>query len=370
MPHDDIALREDFAPWSFTELASPAARLDQAAYLDTLRARGHAVGDGCVVSRLAAVHPDTLVLGDRSTVAAHAHLTGDLELGADCSVNVGTAVRGRVRIGDGVRIGSHCSLLGFDHGFADTSVPIRHQPLTSAGITVGDDVWIGSHAVVLDGVRVGSHAVVGAGAVVTRDVPDWAVAVGNPARVVRDRRAPRGDALGTLAGRLRDLGDRAREQAPDVLARSLDARTGRWLDRPGQAPTVRAHCDAVEIAALLLDAPPDPWSRHEHVAALQALQSPDDGLVAELGADPGTGPSDGERPSTGADRLARLADGTQAYHVLAVGYALDLLGARAGVPLAAVADLTPDVVVATLDGLDLDHDAWGPVTSSTHSGPR
>ena len=72
--------------------------------------------------------------------------------------------------------------VGFGDGFANRGREIFRQPLRSAGITIGDDVWLGSH-VVVDGVRIGSHAVVGAGSVVTRDVPEWAVVVGNPARV-------------------------------------------------------------------------------------------------------------------------------------------------------------------------------------------
>src|SRR5690606_25385501 len=105
--------------------------------------------------------------------------------------NVGAVLRGRVLIGDGVRIGAYTSVLGFEHSFDDPDLPVFRQPLTSEGVRVGDDVWIGTHVVVLDGVRIGSHAVVGAGAVVTRDVPDWAVTVGNPARVVGDRRRRR-----------------------------------------------------------------------------------------------------------------------------------------------------------------------------------
>lgn len=352
----EVALREDFAPWSFGEHASPAARSDQRAYHDELRARGYGVGTGCVVSRLAAVHPDTLQLGDRSTVAAHAHLTGDLRIGADCSVNVGTAVRGRVAIGDGVRIGSHTSLLGFDHGFDDVTVPIREQPLTSVGITVGDDVWIGSHVVVVDGVRIGDHAVLGAGTVVTRDVPPWAVVVGNPGRVVRDRREARGSRTprtgeSPVTGEgLRLFADRARAQAPDVLARSLDAGTGTWVDRPGRPATVRAHCDAVEIADLLLGGPPAPWSAEEHVARLRDLQSPD-GLVPELGT--------GARAADASTPLAVLGDDTVAYHVLSVGYALDLLGSPWAAPIRPVASLDAAAVVAGLDAMDLARDAWG-----------
>jgi acetyltransferase-like isoleucine patch superfamily enzyme len=58
---------------------------------------------------------------------------------------------------------------------------------TKGGIVVGDDVWLGFGVVVLDGVRIGKGAVVGAGSVVTRDIPDNAIAVGVPARVVKMR---------------------------------------------------------------------------------------------------------------------------------------------------------------------------------------
>ncbi len=161
-----------------------------------------------MVSRLAAVHPDTLSLGDRSYVAAHAHVSGDVSIGDDCSVNVGAAVRGKVSTGRAVRIGSYSALLGFNHGFESTEIEIFEQPLTSTGIALGDDVWLGSHVVVLDGVRIGSHAVVGAGSVVTRDVPAWAVAVGNPARVVRDRRG----SDEALSRQLQEFSGRARAE--------------------------------------------------------------------------------------------------------------------------------------------------------------
>ncbi len=339
---DEIALRDDFAPWSFHELASPAARADQAAYQDELRARGHTVGRDCVVSRLAAVHPDRLSLGDRTTVAAHAHLSGDLVLGADCTVNVSTVVRGTVRLGDAVRIGGQTSLLGFDHTTADLTEPIFRQPLSSRGITVGDDVWIGSHVVVLDGISIGSHAVVGAGSVVTRDVPDWAVVVGNPARVVRDRRAgaSRPEPLATFA-------DRARADAAGLLDRHWDGT--HWADLPGGSPTVRAHCDAVEIADLLLGGPPAPLTRDEHVTRLRGWQSPHDSLVHELGTEPA--PVDAPLPA--------LGDDTDVYHLLCVGYALDLLGSTWAAPLAPVADLDAAGVVRALEALDLPGDAWG-----------
>jgi acetyltransferase-like isoleucine patch superfamily enzyme len=65
---------------------------------------------------------------------------------------------------------------------------VREQPVTSRGVRIGRDVWIGANACITDGVTIGDHAVVGMGAVVTRDVPEWAIVGGSPARIIGDRR--------------------------------------------------------------------------------------------------------------------------------------------------------------------------------------
>jgi acetyltransferase-like isoleucine patch superfamily enzyme len=90
-------------------------------------------------------------------------------------------VRGTVALGSGVRIGAHSSLLGLNHG-AEPELPVHQQPVTSRGITVGDDVWIGSQVVVVDGVSIGDHCVIGTGAVVTKDLPVTAPFLTNPGR--------------------------------------------------------------------------------------------------------------------------------------------------------------------------------------------
>ncbi len=332
-------LTPDFAPWSFADSASVEQREANDDRVDALRTAGHTVGEGCVVSGLAEVDVDAFSLGDRSYLAAHAHVTGDVEIGADCSVNVAAAVRGLVRIGDGVRIGSRTSVLGFDHAFDRTDLPVFRQGLTSRGVRIGDDVWIGAHVVVLDGVTVGDHAVIGAGAVVTRDVPAYAVAVGNPARVVRDRRtgvrpdpAPRRpDPDADLARRLERFGGDVRAALPGVVGRAFDGE--RYRDAPGAAATVRAHCDAVELAALGGGVPGE-LARDEHVRRLGDLVGPT-GRVPEL------------RP-----------DGPGAYHVLCVGYALDLLGAALPALPPFTAASAPETT-ALLAGLPWGTGAWG-----------
>ena len=79
--------------------------------------------------------------------------------------------------------------MGGGHEFEARDAAVIDQPRTSRGIVLGDNVWLGAGAKVLDGVRIGSHVVVGADAVVTADLPDGAIAAGVPARVVRLRRS-------------------------------------------------------------------------------------------------------------------------------------------------------------------------------------
>ena len=75
-----------------------------------------------------------------------------------------------------------------NHAFDRCDVPMREQGYgPEKTIIIGDDVWIGGHVIILPGVNIGNGAIVGAGAVVTRDVPEYAVVGGNPAKVIRFR---------------------------------------------------------------------------------------------------------------------------------------------------------------------------------------
>jgi len=97
------------------------------------------------------------------------------------------AYKGPIRIGRGVQMAANCACYSYDHSFAPGE-RIGNQPIrTKGGIIIDDDAWLGFGVIVLDGVRIGKGAVVGAGSVVTRDIPDAAIAVGNPARVIKMR---------------------------------------------------------------------------------------------------------------------------------------------------------------------------------------
>ena len=139
---------------------------------------------------------------------------------------------------------------------SDPDVEVFRQPTTSRGISIGDDVWIGSHVVILDGVAVGDKAMIAAGAVVTKDVPPGAVVGGNPARLLRWRVPPANVAsrsVDDLGEQVARWADRARGQLAGILDRSWapELPGGQFLDRPGRLPSVRAQCDAVEIADLV-----------------------------------------------------------------------------------------------------------------------
>jgi acetyltransferase-like isoleucine patch superfamily enzyme len=114
---------------------------------------------------------------------------GDIELAAGANIGFNCEVfsASRVRIGRSVLMAAYTYVIGGDHDFSDPAVAVLAQPRTSAGVEVGDGVWMGAGAKVLDGVRIGDHAVIGAGAVVREDVPAAAIVVGIPARVVGSR---------------------------------------------------------------------------------------------------------------------------------------------------------------------------------------
>ena len=94
-----------------------------------------------------------------------------------------TGQRGQLYIGDRVSIGPNCTFVLMSH--PNSSHIRKHIKSKPAIIRIGDDVWIGASAIILPGVTIGEGAVVGAGAVVTKDIPPFAIVVGNPAKIIR-----------------------------------------------------------------------------------------------------------------------------------------------------------------------------------------
>ncbi|HVS53822.1 MAG TPA: acyltransferase [Opitutaceae bacterium] len=113
----------------------------------------------------------------------HVHRGGVLTIGDGVFVNFGTTISASsvVEIGDRALIANQVTIL--DHDFH--GVDRRHEPEAPAPIRIGPDAWIGLKAIVLKGVTIGRGAVVAAGSVVTRDVPEFTLVAGSPARPVR-----------------------------------------------------------------------------------------------------------------------------------------------------------------------------------------
>jgi acetyltransferase-like isoleucine patch superfamily enzyme len=98
----------------------------------------------------------------------------------------------RVRVGKNILMAAYTYLVGGDHLYDRVDIPVLQQGRTARGIDVDDNVWLGAHVVVTDGSTIGRDAIIGAGAVVVGDIPEYAIATGIPAKVIRDRRGEQG----------------------------------------------------------------------------------------------------------------------------------------------------------------------------------
>ncbi|TKB50820.1 acyltransferase [Ferrimonas aestuarii] len=150
-------------------------------------------GQHCFVgepARLFAEPGRDITIGDRTHIAAEAFIHGPARIGADVGINHGCSLdggRGGIEIGDGCRLAAGVKIYAFNHGMAANAM-VHEQPVTSLGVKLGKDVWLGTNVCIRDGVNIGNHAVVGMGSVVTADVPEYAIVAGNPAKVIGDRR--------------------------------------------------------------------------------------------------------------------------------------------------------------------------------------
>lgn len=103
------------------------------------------------------------------------------ELGTNCIIQSNTFIGNYVIMGPDVKIYTK------NHKFESLDIPIQLQGHTSEKTVIGDDVWLGANVVVLPGVTIGKHSIIAAGAVVTKDIPDYAIAGGIPAKVIKYR---------------------------------------------------------------------------------------------------------------------------------------------------------------------------------------
>lgn len=132
-------------------------------------------------------------LSNKDQIAAYCliipHGKASIVMGENVTIGMFSRVAciNRVSIGKNTLTGPNVFISDYNHEYRDVSKPICNQGNTDSvsGVEIGDDSWIGTNAVICGDVKIGKHVVIGAGAFVNRDIPDYSVAVGNPARVIK-----------------------------------------------------------------------------------------------------------------------------------------------------------------------------------------
>ncbi len=112
----------------------------------------------------------------------------NIELGNNSGIGTNSVIQGPTVIGNDVMMGPEVLIYTSNHETSDTSIPMRLQGHTRPEkVIIGNDIWIGRRAIIMPGVTVGDHAIIGANAIVTKDVPPYAVVAGVPAKVIKYR---------------------------------------------------------------------------------------------------------------------------------------------------------------------------------------
>jgi acetyltransferase-like isoleucine patch superfamily enzyme len=196
---------------------SIARRTLEGLRLGWYRTRLGALGNGCHFDPGISLHyPGRIRIGDRVGIGRNVTLRANTEndpgitLGPGVNINDAVIINanrgfvtlgerswlgpfcfvcgnGGVTIGRNVLIAAHTTINTVSHGITRCDIPINDQPVLTDPVVIEDDCWIGLNAVILQGVTLGHGSIVGAGAVVTKSIPPWSIAVGVPARVVGRR---------------------------------------------------------------------------------------------------------------------------------------------------------------------------------------
>ena len=151
----------------------------------------HIRGAGSIIrsrTRLDVFPYNEFILGAKSVVEDFTVVNngvGNVVIGTNTVIGLSNIIIGPVSIGNNVMFAQHVVLSGLNHGYRDINIPPAHQKVECSLIEISDDVWIGANAVITAGVSIGKHSIVGAGSVVTKNIPDYCIVVGNPAKIIK-----------------------------------------------------------------------------------------------------------------------------------------------------------------------------------------
>jgi acetyltransferase-like isoleucine patch superfamily enzyme len=174
--------------WSITPHRNPRPRLWIRWFVNPFF---HKRGKGAVIrhnSRMDVFPWNRFEIGALTTIESFALVnngSGPVLLGDRVRIGVGSVVLGPVTMGNGSGLGQHVFVSGFNHGYSDASKNSSVQPLVIKETVIEEEAHIGANSVVLPGVRIGKRSQVGAGSVVTKDIPPFSIAAGNPARILK-----------------------------------------------------------------------------------------------------------------------------------------------------------------------------------------
>jgi len=151
----------------------------------------HTWGKACIVrrrTRMDILPFNKFSLGSKSVIEDFATINngvGDVWIGSGSTIGMGNVIIGPVSIGNNVILAQNIVVSGLNHGYENVDIPPVMQKETTHPIIIEDDVWIGANSVITAGVTIGKHVVIGGGSVVTKSIPPFSVAVGNPAKVIK-----------------------------------------------------------------------------------------------------------------------------------------------------------------------------------------
>lgn len=128
-------------------------------------------------------------IGDNVNIEKGAYIPDDLIIGNNSGIGVNAEIGGGTSIGKNVMMGPDCIIYTSTHRHDRIDIPMGKQGMTDIQpVHIGDDCWIGTRVIIMPGVSIGEGAIIGACAVVTKDIPSYAVAAGVPAKVVKYRK--------------------------------------------------------------------------------------------------------------------------------------------------------------------------------------
>lgn len=150
---------------------------------------------GCRVSfRTELEITEHLKLGRKVDISSYCKIKakdGELSIGERTSISPFTCLAagaGGLYIGSDCMLGPSVTIVSSNHKYEELGLPINQQGFKSTGIWIGDDVWISSGCVVLDGAKIGSGSIITPNSVVSTEIPEYSIAAGNPAKVIFKRR--------------------------------------------------------------------------------------------------------------------------------------------------------------------------------------